>query len=108
MNRILIVDDEAEIRESLDEILREEGYSVSSTASGPRRSCCCATPRTTFCFSTSGCLTATVLTCSAIFGSLETEDKPEVIVISGPRHHRDRRQSHQARRLRFSRKAVAA
>ena len=34
MNRILIVDDEAEIRESLEEILREEGYAVSSTASG--------------------------------------------------------------------------
>ena len=30
MNHILIVDDEAEIRESLEEILREEGYSVSS------------------------------------------------------------------------------
>jgi len=34
MNRILIVDDEAEIRELLEEILREEGYAVSSTASG--------------------------------------------------------------------------
>jgi two-component system nitrogen regulation response regulator NtrX len=30
MNHILIVDDEAEIRESLEEILREEGYSVAS------------------------------------------------------------------------------
>ena len=34
MNHILIVDDEAEIRESLEEILSEEGYAVSSTASG--------------------------------------------------------------------------
>src|SRR5277367_3735405 len=31
MNHILIVDDEAEIRTSLEEILREEGYSVAST-----------------------------------------------------------------------------
>ncbi len=33
MNHILIVDDEAEIRESLEEILRDEGYSVTSTGS---------------------------------------------------------------------------
>lgn len=32
MNHILIVDDEAEIRESLEEILREEGYATASTA----------------------------------------------------------------------------
>lgn len=34
MNHILVVDDEASIRESLEGILREEGYSVASTASG--------------------------------------------------------------------------
>jgi len=32
MNHILIVDDEAEIRSSLEEILREEGYSVAGAA----------------------------------------------------------------------------
>ena len=32
MNHILIVDDEAEIRESLGEILKEDGYAVTSTA----------------------------------------------------------------------------
>ena len=32
MNHILVVDDEAEIRTSLEEILREEGYSVASAA----------------------------------------------------------------------------
>ena len=33
MNHILVVDDEAEIRTSLEEILREEGYSVAGAAS---------------------------------------------------------------------------
>ncbi|MEO8869979.1 MAG: response regulator, partial [Granulicella sp.] len=32
MNHVLIVDDEAEIRESLHSILREEGYLVTTTA----------------------------------------------------------------------------
>ncbi|MGC1361230.1 MAG: sigma-54 dependent transcriptional regulator, partial [Silvibacterium sp.] len=34
MNHILVVDDEPDIRESLDGILREEGYAVTSTSSG--------------------------------------------------------------------------
>ena len=33
MNHILVVDDEAEIRTSLEEILREEGYGVAGAAS---------------------------------------------------------------------------
>ena len=32
MNHVLIVDDEAEIRESLESILREEGYLVTTSA----------------------------------------------------------------------------
>ena len=32
MNHVLIVDDEAEIRESLESILKEEGYLVTSAA----------------------------------------------------------------------------
>ena len=34
MNHILVVDDEAEIRSSLEEILNEEGYSVATAATG--------------------------------------------------------------------------
>ena len=34
MNHILVVDDEADIRESLEGILREEGYAVTTTPSG--------------------------------------------------------------------------
>jgi two-component system nitrogen regulation response regulator NtrX len=34
MNHILVVDDEVEIRNSLEEILREEGYAVSTAATG--------------------------------------------------------------------------
>jgi two-component system, NtrC family, nitrogen regulation response regulator NtrX len=83
MNHILVVDDENEIRESLEEILREEGYAVSSTPSGTE---------------------AIVLLRDAPYDvmlldiwlpdrdgldvlhdvrSLETENKPEVVVISG-------------------------
>ena len=32
MNHVLVVDDEAEIRTSLEEILTEEGYGVASAA----------------------------------------------------------------------------
>src|SRR5271168_1351896 len=34
MNHVLIVDDETEIRDSLEEILREEGYAVTTAATG--------------------------------------------------------------------------
>src|SRR5271163_878724 len=34
MNHLLIVDDETEIRDSLEEILREEGYAVTTAATG--------------------------------------------------------------------------
>src|SRR5579863_4928694 len=34
MNHVLVVDDEAEIRASLEEILREEGYAVATAATG--------------------------------------------------------------------------
>ncbi|GGG96625.1 sigma-54-dependent transcriptional regulator [Silvibacterium dinghuense] len=83
MNHILVVDDEPEIRQLLEEILREEGYGVSSTPSG---------------------VEALVLLRDATYdvmlldvwlpdrdglevlndlSTLEAENRPEVIVISG-------------------------
>src|SRR6201997_3469407 len=83
MNHILVVDDEANIRDSLDGILREEGYAVTSTGSG---------------------LEALVLLRDALYDvllldiwlpdrdgpdvlndirSLAAENRPEVIVVSG-------------------------
>ena len=56
MNHVLIVDDEAEIRESLENILTEEGYLVTTSCHRHRGPCpparCRAT--TSFCW-TSGC-----------------------------------------------------
>ena len=83
MNHVLVVDDETEIRESLSEILREEGYTVTGTATGAE---------------------ALVLLRDSLYDvllldiwlpdrdgldvlteirSLESDSKPEVIIISG-------------------------
>jgi two-component system nitrogen regulation response regulator NtrX len=83
MNHVLVVDDETEIRESLSEILREEGYTVTATATGAE---------------------ALVLLRDSLYDvllldiwlpdrdgldvlteirSFESESKPEVIIISG-------------------------
>jgi two-component system, NtrC family, nitrogen regulation response regulator NtrX len=83
VNHILVVDDEADIRESLEGILREEGYAVTATSSGQE---------------------AVVLLRDATYDvllldiflpdrdgldvlkdlrSLEADNRPEVIVVSG-------------------------
>ncbi len=106
MNHILVVDDEAEIRTSLEEILREEGYGVAGAATAAE---------------------ALVLLQDAPYDVvlldiwLPDRDGLEVLcryALAGsrdqagsrhhqrPRHHRDRRQSHQARRLRLPREAA--
>ena len=102
MNHILVVDDEAEIRTSLEEILREEGYGVAGAATAAE---------------------AMVLLQDAPYDVvlldiwLPDRDGLEVLadmheLAAGdaagggdhqrPRHHRDRREGHQAGRIRLS------
>jgi len=83
MNHILIVDDEAEIRESLEEILREEGYSVASAANA-------AEALTQARDSIYDVLLLDIwlpdrdgLEVLADLRALDAESRPEVIVISG-------------------------
>ncbi|MBV8672405.1 MAG: response regulator, partial [Acidobacteriaceae bacterium] len=83
MNRILIVDDEAEIRESLEEILTEEGYSVSSTASGSEAIILLRDAPYDLLLLDIWLPDRDGLDVLADLASLETDDKPEVVVISG-------------------------
>jgi two-component system, NtrC family, nitrogen regulation response regulator NtrX len=83
MNRILIVDDEAEIRESLEEILSEEGYSVSSTASGSEASVLVRDAPYDLLLLDIWLPDRDGLDVLADLSTIEMEDKPEVIVISG-------------------------
>src|SRR5271155_5658781 len=83
MNRILIVDDEADIRESLEEILHEEGYAVSSTASGAEAIVLLRDAPYDLLLLDIWLPDRDGLDVLGDLRSLETEDKPEVIVISG-------------------------
>jgi len=83
MNRILIVDDEADIRESLEEILREEGYAVSSTASGAEAIVLLRDAPYDLLLLDIWLPDRDGLDVLTDLRSLATEDKPEVIVISG-------------------------
>src|SRR5579862_3477268 len=83
MNRILIVDDETEIRESLEEILSEEGYSVSSTASGIEAIVLLRDAPYDLLLLDIWLPDRDGLDVLSDLRSLETDDKPEVIVISG-------------------------
>jgi len=83
MNHILIVDDEAEIRESLEEILREEGYSVSSTASGSETMLLLRDAAYDVMLLDIWLPDRDGLDVLSEVRSLQTENKPEVIVISG-------------------------
>jgi two-component system nitrogen regulation response regulator NtrX len=83
MNHILICDDEAEIRESLEEILREEGYSVAGAATA-------AEALTLLHDSAWDLLVLDIwlpdrdgLEVLAELASFDPDGRPEVIVISG-------------------------
>jgi two-component system, NtrC family, nitrogen regulation response regulator NtrX len=83
MNHILVVDDENEIRESLGEIFREEGYSVSSTASGAEAIVLLRDATYDVMLLDIWLPDRDGLDVLSDVHSLETENKPEVIVISG-------------------------
>ena len=83
MNHILVVDDENEIRESLGEIFREEGYSVSSTASGSEAIVLLRDATYDVMLLDIWLPDRDGLDVLSDVHSLETENKPEVIVISG-------------------------
>ncbi len=101
MNHILVVDDETEIRSSLEDILREEGYGVATAATAAE---------------------ALVLVQDAPYDvvlldiwlpdrdgldvlkevhAMGPEVRPEVVIISGPRHYRNRSEGDKDRRIRF-------
>jgi DNA-binding response OmpR family regulator len=48
MNRILIVDDEATVREAVAAILSRDGHAVDTAQMGPRPCACSITIRTTW------------------------------------------------------------
>ena len=105
-SEILIVDDEEDIRDLIAGILRDEGYEtrVAGDSDGalPR---CARAGRSWWC-STSGCRAAgsTASRCSITL-KREHPDLP-VVMISRPRHHRNRGRLDQEGRLRLHRKAV--
>ena len=81
--RILVVDDEADIRELVQEILTEEGYDVDVAANAAEaRAACATTARPTSCCSTSGCPTPTASACCASGSRAQSLAAP-VVMMSG-------------------------
>ncbi|MGB6133854.1 MAG: sigma-54 dependent transcriptional regulator [Acidobacteriaceae bacterium] len=83
MNHILIVDDEAEIRGSLEEILREEGYAVSSAGSAAEAIALAHDPVYDLLLLDIWLPDRDGLEVLADLHSLDAESRPEIIVISG-------------------------
>ncbi len=82
MIHVLVVDDEASIRETLRGILEDEGYKVLLAESGESLPGVARTRATmTWCCSTSGCRAWTAWRCWS--RSSDLEDRPEVVMISG-------------------------
>ena len=83
MNHILIVDDEAEIRESLSEILKEDGYAVTSTASAAEAMVLLRDASYDVLLLDIWLPDRDGLEVLTEIRSLETDSLPEVIIISG-------------------------
>jgi two-component system nitrogen regulation response regulator NtrX len=83
MNHILIVDDEAEIRETLEEILREEGYAVSSAGTAAEALSLARDPVFDVLLLDIWLPDRDGLEVLSELRTLDAESRPEVIVISG-------------------------
>jgi two-component system, NtrC family, nitrogen regulation response regulator NtrX len=83
MSHVLVVDDETEIRESLSEILREEGYTVTSTATASEAMVLLRDAPYDVMLLDIWLPDRDGLDVLAEIRSLESESKPEVIIISG-------------------------
>ncbi len=83
MNHVLVVDDEAEIRESLAEILAEEGYSVTTTASGEEALVLVRDAQYDVLLLDIWLPDLDGLEVLARLHSFELENKPDVVMISG-------------------------
>jgi two-component system nitrogen regulation response regulator NtrX len=83
MNHILIVDDEAEIRETLEEILREEGYAVASAATAAEGLTQARDPVYDLLLLDIWLPDRDGLEVLAELRALDADTRPEVIVISG-------------------------
>ena len=83
MNHILVVDDEADIRKLLEEILREEDYAVASTGTGSEALVLLRDVSYDVMLLDIWLPDRDGLEVLGEIRSLETENKPEVIIISG-------------------------
>ncbi|HEX3986136.1 MAG TPA: sigma-54 dependent transcriptional regulator [Acidobacteriaceae bacterium] len=83
MNHILIVDDEVEIRETLEEILREEGYAVASAATAAEALTQARDPVYDLLLLDVWLPDRDGLEVLAELRALDADTRPEVIVISG-------------------------
>ena len=109
MNHVLIVDDEAEIRDSLESILREEGYTGHHQRDRNRSAwCCCATPPMMWSCSTSGCPIATASTRLQEIRQLDGGNAAGGHHHQRPRHHRGAVRATKLGALRLSREAALA
>ena len=83
MNHILVVDDEADIRKLLEEILREEEYAVASTGTASEALVLLHDVSYDVMLLDIWLLDRDGLEVLSDIRSLETDNKPEVIIISG-------------------------